>query len=656
MSLIHSNNSTVKVESSDVIRLIEAHLVESGLHESSRVLREESGVGSAGLASSSHSLLMKYCVTGEWGKILKILSVLRQGLVPRHLLANVYEMAVLELGEHNEMELAFTTLRLLAEDLNYDFGNSINDLNTKKSSELSSNDNDNEALKIPPSRILEQKLAALMSLRSKSQNTFPPNYYGELTKQQRREEIGQGLSKVIPILPPSRLNTLLQQAIKWQSYTGQLPFVRKAWEEDDEGTDTNEKASKKPRKAFDLVLGEVDSIDTPGDPFSNNQVEGESIPSKSYSSIKFGKKATAECALFLPDATGLITGSSDGLVEVWDPQHRFAKLRMDLEYQQQEELMGHDTAIMAMTVSNDGAMLVTGDSSGTVKVWNIASGKCLRDLNAHEAAISSVALVPDGTHILTASHDGTCREFGLRTSRLLKEFRGHSSYVQTCQYLQLTKRDPNDDDDDDEDNHKKSLSLGVISSGADGTVRIWDYRSAEVLRVLRPLSLGSSLSSKGSSLVVDAQSDLSNAGGSPSIHTICCLHTPPDSFILVPRGSRAFMVNYHGLVLQTFEDPSAKEAVFVAATVSPSNRWLYAVRDDGVCCVFDLMRQGELETTLRNFATETTTGSSWKDPSTTAAILSSTEITGIVHHPHKGILAAFSSDKNQKRGRLTLWK
>lgn len=646
-----NNEAALTVDSADVIRLIEAHLIESGLHESSRVIQEESGVGNAGLASSSHGLLSKYCFTGEWGKVLKVLSTLRDGLIPRQLQAQVYEMAILELGEHGEMELAYTTLRLVAEelDLSSEKSNGSASPAAKLSSSQTADRDDEMVLKIPPSRIIDQQLAALMSLRSKSpaQNTLPTKYYGEWSRQQRRESIGQRLSKAIPILPPSRLNTLLQQAIKWQSYTGQLPQVRKAWDEDD--TALQEKAYKKPKKIFDLVLGEVDSVDVAGDS-SRDLVEGESIPSKPYSSIKFGKKATAECALFLPDASGLVTGSSDGLVEIWDPQQRFSKLRKDLAYQKEEEFLGHDTAIMAMTVSNDGAMLVTGDLAGKVKVWNLASGKCLREISAHESSISSVALVPDGTHVLTGSHDGTCREFGLRTSRLLKEFRGHSSYVQTCQYIHFAKR--NADDDDDEDDGKKSSSLGVISGGADGTVRIWDYRSAEVLRVLRPISLGSSLSTIGSSLVIDAQSDLSNAGGSPSIHTICCLHTPADSFIIVPRGSCAFLVNYHGKVLLTFQNTSAKDAVFVSATVSPSNRWLYVARDDGVCSVFDIMRQGELETTLRNFATETATGSALKDEQG----MFGPEITGVVHHPHKGILAAFSSDKNQKRGRLTLWK
>ena len=119
--------------------------------------------------------------------------------------------------------------------------------------------------------------------------------------------------------------------------------------------------------------------------------------------------------------------------------------------------------------------------------------------------------------------------------------------------------------------------------------------------------------------------------------------------IIVPRGVRAFLVNYHGTVLRTFEDnASANGKVFVAAAVSPSNHWLYCVTEDGVCCVFDVAT-GKPETSLRSFGEETTSKS--KDGGGHDA-----EITALVHHPHKGILAAFSNNKGQKKGQLVLWK
>lgn len=314
-----------------------------------------------------------------------------------------------------------------------------------------------------------------------------------------------------------------------------------------------------------------------------------------------------------------------GLIEVWSANSRYKELRMDLPYQQKEELLGHDdTIITAMTVSHDGTMLATGDATGLVKVWKVDNGVCLRDIPAHpNSSISCLDYSHDATHILTSSQDGVCREYGLRTQKMLKEFRGHSSFVNTCKYMH------------------SGGTLRVVTGSADGTARIWDGKSSQILHVLRPMSLGRDLTERGTSIVQKLAED-SPHDACPNLHTTISLHTPVDSIILVPRGQRAFLVSVlTGVVLQTYD--AVTGSVFVAATTSPSNHWLYTVTDKGALQVFDVAT-GEEESVITNFVAETS--KSTVPP----------ELSSLVHHPHKGILGAFSTNKSQKKGLLGLWK
>ena len=601
----------LKIESTDIIRLIQAHLIETGLTESCRVLREESDVRGAGVA---HQLWKTWAASGNWGAILASLDTIDlngMSMSTTTLLAEVYEMVVLELAEVGELQLAHATLRLAAEHLDH---------TTTTQTDTDTEPSRRNDLNIPRSRLLEQKLASLNA----NGNKVPVDYYGTIGKQGKREKIGAALYESIPLLPPSRLTALLQQAIKWQAHTGQLPMVKDIFEENLEAPNKKKKRKRK----FDLVLGESNVFTT-----STQDDVRESIPTSVYSSISFGKSATCEAAVFIPDGSGLVTGSSDGLIEVWDPHQKYAKLRMDLIYQQNDELMGHDdSSIASLVVSNDGMLLATGDSKGDVKLWNIETGSCLRSISAHPGqAISDLCFSPDGSQILTASQDGTCREFSLRSSRMLKEFRGHNSYVNSCLYDLLGDEG----------------SLRVITSSADGTARKWDGKSAECTSVLRPMSLGlDQLTANGSSIVINPSDAASvESSGSPNVHSLIRLHTPAQSMILVPRGSRAFLVTENGRVVRTYDVADGTTSVFVAACVSPSNQWLYAVTDTGCCHVFDVA-SGDVHTTIRNFAEESCGRTKSDVP----------EISSIRHHPTKAIVIAFSNGKGQKKGTLTLWK
>jgi WD40 repeat-containing protein SMU1 len=655
--------SLFPIPSADIIRLILAHLVECGLHDSVRALQQESGIGLAASLQPDAAWWKRQAAAGQWALILQGLSLIdkERAHMDMKLLAAVHEMTILELAELGEWEMAFAMFRCLQR--NEEMASSLSELSP--SSPQSSS--------ISVSRSLEQKLAHIMAERQKNpQCPVPPDYYGDSGSSSsdrrlaRREELGSRLQTSVRIHPPKRLPILLQQAVKWQSYTGQLPMIRKWWEVEEadpsHGDKSTKKRSRHGNKQFDLVMGEisVNSVTVGKNSESAlSKISSKDKPiSQDYATIKFGKQAHCEAMTFLPDGSGLISGSSDGLVEIWDMD---GNLRKDLEYQRRDEVIGHDSgaAISALAVSNDSKLIASGASDGVVNIWRVDTGQCLRTLETSAQQTNGVACLcfsPESSHILIGNSDGICREFGLRTSRVLKEFRGHASYLTACFYHLLPRSSLNSSD---EENHH----LIVVTASGDGSVRIWDGKTADVLSILKPMTMGNRnlLSTEGSSIVI---ADLERANqtsneGSPSIHSILKLHTPKETMILVPRASRAFLVDYSGRIIRLFQDDTSiggcpEQGVFVAATVNSTNRWLYLVKEDGSCCVFDAC-SGKLERSIHDFAARSTSASITPNPSAQAiGVLA--EVSHMAHHPSKGIVAAFSSSKGQKRGKVTLWK
>ena len=59
-------------------------------------------------------------------------------------------------------------------------------------------------------------------------------------------------------------------------------------------------------------------------------------------------------------------------------------------------LAGHDRIVSAVAFSPDGGTLATGSADETIKLWNTASGKEIRELEGHSRPVNSLAYLPEG--------------------------------------------------------------------------------------------------------------------------------------------------------------------------------------------------------------------------------------------------------------------
>ncbi|ENN72814.1 hypothetical protein YQE_10618, partial [Dendroctonus ponderosae] len=114
--------------------------------------------------------------------------------------------------------------------------------------------------------------------------------------------------------------------------------------------------------------------------------------------------------------------------------------------------------------SSDSRLLVSASDDKTLKIWELASGKCLKTLKGHSNYVFSCNFNPQSNLIVSGSFDESVRIWDVRTGKCLKTLPAHSDPVSAVHF-----------------NRDGSL---VVSSSYDGLCRIWDTASGQCLKTL----------------------------------------------------------------------------------------------------------------------------------------------------------------------------
>ena len=118
-----------------------------------------------------------------------------------------------------------------------------------------------------------------------------------------------------------------------------------------------------------------------------------------------GKTQIAEAVDFAPDGKSLVTGSWDTTLRLWDTAT--GKLVRDF--------VGHSAPVQSAAISPDGKTLASGDAEGKVMLFNCASGERLAVLRAHTDRCFGLAFSPNGKQLATAGWDRVVKIWDLQT-------------------------------------------------------------------------------------------------------------------------------------------------------------------------------------------------------------------------------------------------
>jgi WD40 repeat protein len=129
----------------------------------------------------------------------------------------------------------------------------------------------------------------------------------------------------------------------------------------------------------------------------------------------------------------------------------------------------HASSISAIAFSSDGAKLATGDSEGTIKIWQDAhkltsKSAALVTLKGHQGAITAVRFSTDGKRLVTTSVDKTARVWDLENAgAAIRPLEGTQGWSHVARFSS--------------DGH-------WIASANGNSVRLWDAATGRIAREL----------------------------------------------------------------------------------------------------------------------------------------------------------------------------
>jgi len=189
-------------------------------------------------------------------------------------------------------------------------------------------------------------------------------------------------------------------------------------------------------------------------PIMQNPMTDAALDQNSQKIIQLDFKAQILSYAFSPDRKRLLSGSTEGSVRIWDVESGRC-LRV---------LTGHKMSVWSLGWSADGKRALSGADDNTLRLWDVETGQCLRVIEGHSGDVVSISWNADGHRALSGSRDSTARLWELESGQCLNVFIGHTMGAWSVAL-----------------SADQSLAL---SGAADSTIRLWSLATGRCLRVL----------------------------------------------------------------------------------------------------------------------------------------------------------------------------
>ncbi len=183
-----------------------------------------------------------------------------------------------------------------------------------------------------------------------------------------------------------------------------------------------------------------------------------------------GHTKMVEDVLFSPDGKTLASGGLDGTIRIWNSKTGKQKHTL-LENSSGNDLAAESAAVTVLMFNSDGNVLASGHKNGSIRLWNIETGKPGQTLRGHAEVVSSITFGPDGKTLASTSKDATARLWDLNTGEQIYALTGYERTTWRVFYY------PNG----------LPLATGFQNPyipKLDKNIRLWDLRTGQLKKTL----------------------------------------------------------------------------------------------------------------------------------------------------------------------------
>jgi WD40 repeat protein len=204
-------------------------------------------------------------------------------------------------------------------------------------------------------------------------------------------------------------------------------------------------------------------------------------------------------------------------------------------------MQGDKDCIYSVAWSPDGKIIASGSYDKMVKLWDVASGKELKNLQDHIDAVFAVAFSPDGKHLASASQDRTVKIWDVATGNRLYTLGDALDGLNGIAYSPSGNQ--------------------VSAAGYDKTIYIW--------------TVGETEGALKQSLIADEES-------------ILALVWSPDGQTIITASSDGSIRFRDAKTLDPLRVIDHQPEWVQALAISPDGRWLAAGRFNGTLSLYDV--------------------------------------------------------------------